>query len=157
MELTSLAELIGTDIAALGRLGDDATADAAARLVGALSGPINSRLLEVLSQVAAELDTQGQPAHAELRVVGSDARLVLVSEADAAELAATAAPPADGDTDARITLRLPAALKALVEAAAAIEGISVNSYIVRRLSTQQPPPTRQQTFGRRRMTGYGRS
>ncbi|HTW21400.1 MAG TPA: toxin-antitoxin system HicB family antitoxin [Mycobacteriales bacterium] len=155
MELSSLAELIGGDITALGRLGDETTADAAVRIVSALGGPINARLLEVLSQVAAEVDTQGQPAHVELRVVGSDARLVLISEAGGEEPAAAA--PADGDTDARITLRLPAALKTAIEAAAAAEGVSVNSYIVRRLSTQPSQSTRPQQYGRRRMTGYGRS
>jgi hypothetical protein len=154
MEVSSLAALIGADITSLGRLGDEATADAATRIVGVLEGPINARLLEMLSQVAAELDTQGEPAHLELRVVGSDARLVLVTDADDEQ--PTAASPADGDTDARITLRLPAALKAAVESAAAAEGISVNSYITRRLSTQ-PQPTRPQQFGRRRMSGYGRS
>jgi len=155
MELSSLAALIGSDIAALGRLGDDATADAATRIVGALGGPINARLLEVLSQVAAELDTQGQPAHVELRVVGSDARLVLIAEAGDDEPAATA--PGDGDTDARITLRLPAGLKTALEVAAAAEGVSVNSYIVRRLSAQPSQSTRPQQYGRRRMSGYGRS
>jgi hypothetical protein len=155
MELSSLSALIGGDIAALGRLGDDTTADAAARIVGALGGPINARLLEVLSQVAAELDTAGQAAHAELRIVGSDARLVLVTEADEQEPAAAA--PADGDTDARISLRLPAALKAAVEVAAAAEGVSVNSYIVRRLSAQPAQSTRPAQFGRRRISGYGRS
>jgi hypothetical protein len=155
MELSSLAALIGADIAALGRLGDEATADAATRIVDVLEGPINARLLELLSQVAAELDTQGQPAHVELRVVGSDARLVLLTDADGEEPAAAA--PADGDTDARITLRLTAALKTAVEAAAAAEGVSVNSYIVRRLSVQPAQSARPQQFGRRRMSGYGRS
>jgi hypothetical protein len=155
MELSSLAALIGADIEALGRLGDDATADAATRIIGALGGPINARLLEVLSQVAAELDTQGQPAHVELRMIGSDARLVLVS--DAGDDEPHAAPPADGDTDARISLRLPAALKAAVEVAAAAEGVSVNSYIIRRLSAAPPQSARPQQFGRRRLSGYGRS
>jgi hypothetical protein len=155
MEVSSLAALIGADIASLGRLGDDATADAATRIVGVLEGPINARLLEVLSQVAAELDTQGEPAHVELRVVGSDARLVLVVDAEDEE--PTAATPADGDTDARITLRLPAALKTAVESAAAAEGVSVNSFIVRRLIAQPSPSSRSQQFGRRRMSGYGRS
>ena len=155
MELSSLAALIGEDISALGRLGDDATADTATRIVGALGGPINARLLEVLSQVAAEVDTQGQPAHAELRLIGSDARLVLVAETGDEEPASPA--PTDSDTDARITLRLPAALKLAIEEAAAAEGVSVNSYIVRRLNAPPAPSTRQQQFGRRRMTGYGRS
>lgn len=155
MELSSFASLVGADITALGRLGDDATADAATRIVGALGGPINARLLEVLSQVAAELDTQGQPAHAELRVVGSDARLVLIAEAGDEEPAAAA--PTDGDTDARITLRLPAALKTALEVAAAAEGVSVNSYIIRRLSSQPTQSARSQQYGRRRISGYGRS
>jgi hypothetical protein len=155
MELSSLAALIGADIAALGRLGDDTTADAATRIVGALGGPISARLLEVLSQVAAELDTQGQPAHVELRVVGSDARLVLIT--DAADVEPAASAPTDGDTDARISLRLPTTLKTAVETAAAAEGVSVNSYIVRRLSVQPTQSARSQQSGRRRMSGYGRS
>jgi hypothetical protein len=155
MELSSLAELLGADISALGRLGDDTTADAAMRIVGALGGPINARLLEVLSQAAAELDTQGQPAHVELRVVGSDARLVLITEAGDEQPPAAA--PADGDTDARISLRLPAALKTALELAAATDGVSVNSYIVRRLSATPTQSTRPQQFGRRRISGYGRS
>ena len=124
MELSSLAALIGSDIAALGRLGDDATADAATRIVGALGGPIN-------------------------------ARLVLIAETGDDEPPAAA--PADGDTDARITLRLPAALKVALEAAATAEGVSVNSYIIRRLSAQPSQSTRPQQYGRRRMSGYGRS
>jgi HicB family len=54
-------------------------------------------------------------------------------------------------------LRLPAALKTAIEVAAAAEGVSVNSYIIRRLSVAPTQSTRPQQFGRRRISGYGRS
>jgi predicted HicB family RNase H-like nuclease len=63
------------------------------------------------------------------------------------------------DSGARITLRLPESLKAQVEAAAARDGVSVNSWIISALArTISTEGTRRGTGpGRRRLTGYGRS
>ena len=52
----------------------------------------------------------------------------------------TEAPPAPGDDlSARITLRLPEALKVQIEAVASSEGVSVNAWIVRALSRSLEP------------------
>ena len=51
-------------------------------------------------------------------------------------------PASDDGLTSRITLRLPEGLKASIEAAAAREGISVNSWLVRALSRSTAPPSR---------------
>jgi hypothetical protein len=136
------------DLAALGALGDEATANAARLLAVAMQGPITARLLEVLGQLAAELGESLPEQSVEVRLVGDDAELVL-RQVGAGE------PEWEGEADARITLRLSAQLKTRVEAASAREGISVNSYIVRALN-QQARPERGIRVGQR-MSGYGRS
>ena len=73
-------------------------------------------------------------------------------EEESSETAPTAA--AEDGTSARITLRLSEALKTSVEAAAAREGVSVNTWIVRALGRSAGAPARR--VGRR-LTGYGES
>jgi predicted HicB family RNase H-like nuclease len=57
---------------------------------------------------------------------------------------------------ARITLRLPETLKSRLEAAAAAQGLSVNTWLVQAVGRAVEP--RPSVGGsRRRLTGYGRS
>ena len=56
---------------------------------------------------------------------------------------------------ARITLRLPDALKVRVEDAASRDGVSVNTWIVQALGRVASGATRRSSG--RRLTGYGRS
>lgn len=73
-------------------------------------------------------------------------------------------PPADADdgTMARINFRLPAHLKARAESAAAAEGLSVNAWLVRAVSTaldggrHASPPGRGKDSGGRGFTGWVR-
>jgi hypothetical protein len=64
---------------------------------------------------------------------------------------------------ARITLRLPEALKAQAEALAAAQGVSVNSWLVRSVATAvgRPDPRRDGRGGSwgagRRLSGFHRS
>jgi hypothetical protein len=139
---------LAQDLATLGALGDETTAHAARLLAVAMQGPITARLLQILGQLAAELAESLPGQTVEVRLVGDNAELAVgaVSPSE---------PEVEGDADARITLRLPAQLKARVEAASALEGVSVNTYIVRALN-QQARPDRVVKVGRR-LTGYGRS
>src|SRR5919202_532894 len=77
---------------------------------------------------------------------------------DAVAEAAAAPPSGDEVLVARISLRLPETLKAALEAAAAREGVSVNTWLVRTLS---PVVSSAGGGGRRgpgnRLTGFGRS
>jgi len=105
-----------------------------------------------LGQLAAELSRTVRDGRVEVRLMGGDADLVWVEDPSA-----EAGPEEDVDADAnaRITLRLPAALKSRIEAASARDGVSVNTYIVRALG-QQSRPDRGPKVGKR-LTGYGRS
>jgi predicted HicB family RNase H-like nuclease len=88
----------------------------------------------------------------EVRLLGDDAELVVVErepQPEASEL------EQEADSDARITLRLSATLKARVEAVSAREGVSVNTWIVRVLGQQAR--SRGRSWGGSRLTGYGRS
>src|SRR6267154_2654229 len=59
---------------------------------------------------------------------------------------------------ARISLRLPESLKVRLEAAAARDGVSVNTWLVQALMRHAHSEPRPSSGGsRRRLTGYGRS
>lgn len=152
MRLSALVQAIAADLEGLGSLGDESTAEAARRLATAMEGPLTARLIEGLSQVAAELDVSVAGGHVEVRLLGGDADLVWVSDA---ETEVGERGDDEADASARITLRLSAQLKARIEAASSQDGVSVNTWIVRALG-QATRPRRGPRVGRS-LTGYGRS
>src|SRR5919106_3854334 len=127
MQMASFIDALRTDLESIAAVGDDAAAEAGRRLSHALQAAANLRLLDVLGEAALEVSAQLPSGHVEVRISGQDAELVYVEEEQAGA-------PAGDDASARITLRLPEALKASVEAAAAREGASVNAWIVRALA-----------------------
>jgi hypothetical protein len=150
MQLQRYVDALKADLTAVAELGDDATAQAASRLVVSLQASIGLRLLDALSEAALELTDRLPSGHVEVRLAGQDPELVYVGDEPEA--------PATGAEEAytsRITLRLPEALKTMVEEAAAREGVSVNTWIVRALSrsSSAPPTTRTSN----RLTGYAQS
>ena len=152
MRISDTVEAISADLAALGSLGDERTADAAHRLAMAMQATVTARLFDVLGQAAAELSEVLPGQRVEVRLVGGEAHLVV--ETVDGEPVPEEAPVGDG-SGARITLRLPAQLKAKLEEASAREGLSVNSYVVRALN-QQVRSERGFRAGHR-LSGYGRS
>ena len=152
MQLGPHVEALQADLAELAALGDEATAAAAARLSQALRPSAGLRLLEVVSEAALEINAQLASGHVDVRLAGQDPSLVYVAE----EAESPAAPGAE-DASARITLRLPEALKAAVDAAAAREGLSVNTWLVRALSRAVHHRGGGGVRSSKRLTGYGRS
>jgi hypothetical protein len=150
METANFVEALRSDVEAMAAVGDDAVAEAARRLAHAIQATARVRLLDVLSEGALELSGQLPSGHVEVRLSGQDVELVYVEEEHAP------AAPAGDDASARITLRLPEALKASVEAAAAREGVSVNAWIVRALARGLSGVGRGPRVGSR-LTGFGRS
>ena len=150
MELEPYVDRLQADLTAIAAVGDDAVAQAAERLAAAIRASAGLRLLDTLSEAALEVSGQLPSGRVEVRLSGRDAALVYVEE-DEPEPAS----PGGEDLAARITLRLPEALKGGVEAAAAREGLSVNTWIVRALgrALSAPPPRR----SRHRLTGFGQS
>ena len=150
MELAHHVSAIQSDLAAAAALGGEATADAGRRLSDALESSLQLRLLDVLTEAALGLNTSLPDGHVEVRLAGRDPELVYV-EAVAAEQPAAA----DDDMGARITLRLPEAVKGQVEAAANREGVSTNTWVVRALKRSLEPRARTRTGNR--IQGFARS
>ncbi len=149
MQLNPYIDALQADLEAIASVGDDSVAAAAQRLAAAIRASAGLRLLDALSEVALELTGQLPSGHVEVRLAGQDPSLVYVADAEEEPQAASE------DLSARITLRLPDALKTGVEAAAAREGVSVNTWIVRALGRALSTPSAKRS--RNRMTGFGQS
>jgi HicB-like protein involved in pilus formation len=149
MQLQRFVDALKADLTAVAELGDETTADAAGRLVVTLQASVGLRLLDALSEVALELNEKLPSGHVEVRLTGQDPELVYVTDEPEAQVGG-----AEEAYTARITLRLPDAVKTAVEKAAGKEGVSVNTWIVRALSrTSTAAPAAQSG---NRLKGYAR-
>lgn len=133
-------------------LGDEASVAAGERLAVALASSLQLRLLDVLTEATLALNEQLSSGHVEVRLAGRDPELILVED----RAVEGEAPPAPGDDlSARITLRLPEALKIQIEGVASSEGVSANAWIVRALSRVIEP--RRGPGQSNRLQGFARS
>jgi hypothetical protein len=150
MQIDGYVQELREDLLRIAAVGDESTARAAELLALALESSLARRFQEALTEAALELSAQLESGYVEVRVTGGDPELVLVRDEPSE--------PAGGDDafTARITLRLPESLKRRLEEAAAREGVSVNSWIVRALG-RDAGTTRHGGSSRNRLTGYGRS
>ena len=145
MELGTYVDELHHQLAAAAAAGSDETRETAQRLTTALDAAARLMLLEALGAATAEISTELAPGSVDLRLRGREPEFVVTqtprwdeAETSAPAPAAPAAPPAaDGEEGAttRTTLRLPDELKARVEAAAARDGVSVNTWLVRAVAT----------------------
>jgi hypothetical protein len=149
VELSRIVNALKADLSAVAEVGDEQAADAANRLAVALQASIGLRFLDALSEAALELTAQLPEGRIEVRLSGHDPELVYVGEEPEPAVA-----PSEEASSARITLRLPEALKSALEKAAAAEGISVNTWIVRALQRGTSAPAVRTS---NRLTGYGRA
>src|SRR4029079_1336216 len=155
MELTPHLEAIRGDLESL-IAADEALATAFERMARPIEATLQIRLLDVLGDAALELTEQFPTGHTELRVAGRDARLVYVGPPQAAT-----EPPAPDDEEggmARLTVRMPDALKGAIEAAADAAAQSVNAWLVqaaRSALNRGSGPRRR--GGGNRISGYARS
>jgi hypothetical protein len=148
MELSNHIEALLGDITAVAAIGDDAVAEAAERLTQALRSSARLRLLDLLSEAALEVGSQLPSGHIEVRLAGQDPSLVYVDDQQDAEPA-----PAEDGLTVRITVRLPDAVKTAIDAAAAADGVSVNTWLVRELKRALHRGTAHKIVGSR-LTGY---
>ena len=152
MQMAHHLHAIQEDLASAAALsGDEATAEAARRLSQALGSSLHLRLLDIVSEAAADLSAV-VPGRIDVRLSGRDPELVYVEEEEPAP--ATPASAGEDALSARITLRLPESLKLQIEVAASAESTSVNSWIIRALARGlESRPNRPG----RRLTGYAKS
>jgi hypothetical protein len=152
MQTTPYVDALLADLESMAALGDESVADAARRLSQTLRASAGLRLLDLLGEAALEVSGQLPSGHVEVRLAGQEPSLVYVDE----ELSEPSPTSLEDGASARITLRLSEALKTSVEAAAAREGVSVNTWIVRALNRASTAPTTVRRSGRR-LTGYAES
>jgi hypothetical protein len=148
MNLTLVIDSLRAELTAVAELGDERVSAVAERLADTLAGSLRLRLQDVLSQAALELSEKLPNGHVEVRLAGQEPELVFVEGASESGAGSE-------DLSARITLRLPDSLKSSIETAAAREGVSVNTWLVRALA--RAADARPRTGPGRRLTGYGQS
>lgn len=162
MDITPHVEALRQDLARAAEVGGIEVEVAAERLLAALEPAVRLALMDLLSQAAAEISEQLPGVAIDVRLKGREPAFV-VAGAPQPEPAHEAAPPPEEpqDTDAddgvaRITLRLPEALKTRAEALAASRGQSLNTWLVTaaRAAAGQDGPRNQHS---QRSGGYGLS
>jgi hypothetical protein len=148
VETTPFLDAIRGDLQAL-TVGDDAASETAERLGRTLESSLQLRLFDTLGQAALEVSEQLPSGHVEVRLAGRDVQLVFVSD----ERTDDAPTPASDETGtARLTLRMPEALKSRVEQAAARDAISTNAWLVRAITRGLDRTAKRRTGNR--ITGY---
>ncbi|MGH2596342.1 MAG: histidine kinase [Actinomycetota bacterium] len=148
MDLTPYVQGVRADLEAVA--GSDESSSAIADRIGrALEPSLQLRLLDALGQAAQELSEQLPMGRIDVRLAGRDVQLAYAGEEPAPEAAA----PDEGSGTARITLRMPDALKARVEDRANRDGVSVNTWLVRAASRAIETQRR----SGRRITGMAQS
>lgn len=170
MDLNRYVEELQHELLTAAQAGGEEAVELAQRLVAPLRSSTRLVLLDALAAAAADITSELAPGAVELRLRGRDPEFVVTPPPDddggalvATSAPASAEPPADGDDagTARVTLRLPEALKVRVEDAAGRDGLSVNAWLVRTLagalgdrppSTSPRPPSSGQRF-----TGWSRA
>ncbi len=149
MKMSLVVDGLRSDVASVGELGDDTVAEVAERIADLLGRSLPARILEILSDVAAEISAELPEGRVEVRVAGDDIGLSYVEDAR------IAGGDTEGDLSARITLRLSEGLKARVEEGAARDAVSVNTFIVRTLERGSSANRYRTSHGKNRLRGYG--
>jgi hypothetical protein len=150
MKMSLAIEGLRSDVAAVGELGDETVAEVADRIAAILARSAPSRILDLLSDVAAEVSAELPEGRIEIRLVGDDVEFAYVDER-------SHAPEPEAELSSRITLRLSDQLKARVEESAGSEGLSVNSWILRILDRGTSVSKVRSGRGSSRLRGYGTS
>ena len=150
MKMSLAIEGLRSDVAAVGELGDETVAEVADRIVAILARSAPSRILDLLSAVAAEVSAELPEGRVEIHLVGDEVEFAYVDER-------ARAPEPEAELSSRITLRLSDQLKARVEDSAVREGLSVNSWILRTLERGTSLSQVRSGRGGSRLRGYGTS
>jgi hypothetical protein len=146
MDLTPYVDNLRRELAVAAEAGGDEARELAERLIAPLESATRLTMLNVLSAAMDEITRELAPGSVDVRLRGLDPDFVVTPPPTDGGAPAQSAPPvephrapapADGDEGgtARVNLRLPAHLKARAEEAASREGLSVNAWLVRAVSS----------------------
>jgi hypothetical protein len=168
MDLGRYVENINQQLIATAAAGGDEASALADRLVAPLDAALRLALQDALAAAAEEITIELAPGSVEVRLRGREPEFVVTpppaESAPEAEPAWTAPPVVEDDDGGmtRINLRMPDRLKARVEQAAAADGLSVNSWLVRAAGaalerpTSDPRRSPRAPQGGQRFTGWAR-
>ncbi|MFC8599361.1 histidine kinase [Isoptericola sp. NPDC057191] len=175
MDLIRYVDQLQQQLATAAAAGGDEARDLAGRLTAPLDAAARLVLLEALSDAAGEISAELAPGSVDIRLRGGSPEFVVSAptapapaSAPGPTLAATGpgfsvSVDLEGGATTRTTLRLPDHLKTQVEVAAASDGVSVNTWLVRAVaaaleqSTGRPAAQpRPQQRGSGRVTGWVR-
>ena len=155
MDITGLIDDLSQDLSRAAEVGGDDVRAAAERLLLALDPALRLTLMDALSQAASEIRDALPGVAIDVRLVGREPVFVVDGP--------RSPPPAednfetdDGEPVARITLRLPEALKGRAEALAARRGQSLNTWLVAAARAAAAPDDGPQAHSRSRSHGSGR-
>ncbi|MCX5207135.1 hypothetical protein OG897_37740 [Streptomyces sp. NBC_00237] len=151
MDLTPYVDSLRRELAVAAEAGGDDTRELAERLTAPLESAARLTMLHVLSAATNEITRELAPGSVDVRMRGFDPDFVVTlpptdSGAPMSPTSAFAPHSAPADSDeggtARVNLRLPAHLKARTEEAAGREGLSVNAWLIRAVTTALDSDTR---------------
>jgi hypothetical protein len=156
MDLSPYLETVRTGVANAASLADENTQQVAYRLGTAIESTTRLALIQALSDAAGTLSAELAPTSVELRMAGQDPEFVVNVPSAGAEptllipeseptMTEQGGPEDESDEPlARISLRLPASVKARVDEQANKDGISTNAWLVRAvldaLADRRPGP-----------------
>ena len=144
MELGQYVNELQRQLTATAEYGTDETRAAAERIASGLDAAARVVLLDVLSAAVSEITRDLAPGSVDLRLRGREVDFVVAqanTEPEHDDAPATSVDLDDTSTS-RTTLRLPDALKARVDDAAAADGLSVNTWLVRAVAAALEPKQR---------------
>ncbi len=162
-------EDIHRQFAAAAETGGEEAKAQAERLFAPLESAIRLALQDALAAAAEEITCELAPGSVELRLRGREPEFVVnlphlepQPEDTEHRVSGRVAPDGDEGATARVNLRLPEHLKARVDEAAAHEGLSTNTWLVRATSAALDRNAsgrrqdRQSATGSQRYTGWSR-
>ena len=132
MDLTPYLASLREDLITTASAGDEHTRRAAEVLAAALAPSARLAIMNALADLAAEVTASLDDHVVEVRLDGRDVQVVVTSTGAPPHEEPTPPPPPpidEGGDMSRMTLRLFEQLKAKAEAAAAAQGVSLNSFV----------------------------
>jgi hypothetical protein len=171
MHLDQYVAELQQQLATAAAAGGDEARELATRLTAPLDAAARLALLAALSDAAGEISAELAPGSVDVRLRAGNPEFVVTAPrattTDATAPPSTPSPQAtepvdtDGPSTTRTTLRLPDHLKAQAEVAAARDGVSVNTWLVRAVAgaleqSSGRPAARPAQRGSGRVTGWVR-
>ncbi|HLS14940.1 MAG TPA: histidine kinase [Beutenbergiaceae bacterium] len=166
MQIDRYLTALQQSLATAAQTSPEEVQQAADRLAAAMEPALRLNLVEFAADLAAEITVQLEEHSVDVRFRGSGPEVVVTRTAGEPPSPEAPVPPPpppppappEDDGTARISLRLPESLKAQVEQAAAQDGTSTNSWLVRAAqgALYPGPHSGTPTTSGRRMTGWVR-